>query len=101
VTAHVNATTHLDALAKAAANAGLQSRARYDQPPAVLQVRHPALLVVGESVTVATGPNGEPWYRSSLGDVLAPCTDPARAAAALEARLHPDAIAALLARDVP
>jgi hypothetical protein len=51
---------------------------------------------VGESVTVTTGPDGRPWYRSSLGDLLAPCTDPARAAAVLEERLHPDAIARML-----
>jgi hypothetical protein len=99
--AGLDAAAHLDALAKAVADAGLQSRSRYDQTPAVLQVWHPALPVVGESVTVTAGPDGQPGYRSSLGDVLAPCTDPARAVAALQARVHPDAIAAMLAGGVP
>jgi hypothetical protein len=58
--ARLDAAAHLDALAKALAEAGLQSRARYDQVPAVLQVPSPALPVVGESVTVTAGPDGRP-----------------------------------------
>ncbi|WP_433233984.1 hypothetical protein [Actinomadura nitritigenes] len=65
----------LDMLARALADAGWSSSPRYERIPPLIHVFAPDLPWFGESVLVADGPAGVPWFESSTGDLLAPCDD--------------------------
>ncbi|MDL4813475.1 hypothetical protein [Actinomadura opuntiae] len=80
---------HLDALARALADAGWSSTARYDRIPALMHVFARDMPGFGESVRVTTGTDGTPWFLSSTGDLLAPCQDPASATTKITAILAP------------
>lgn len=45
---------------------------RYGDVPAMLRVYQSDTPCIGDSITVVPGPGGR-WYRSSTGDLLAPC----------------------------
>ena len=78
---------HLDALGQGLAEAGMSVATRYWERPALLRVVSPALPGVGESVSVAEGPDGQPWFRCSSGTLFAPCRDVPGATAEVRARL--------------
>lgn len=64
---------HLDALA-GALDANVWRAVRYGDAPPQLRVTRPAVPVIGETITVICAPSG-PWFRSSTGDLMAPCGD--------------------------
>jgi hypothetical protein len=80
---------HLDALARALADAGWSSGPRYDHIPVLMHVFARDMPGFGESVRVTTGTDGTPWFLSSTGDPLAPCHDPAGATTKIAAILAP------------
>ncbi len=47
---------------------------RYAETLPLLRVHFPDMWGLGESVTVVSGAGGW-WYRSSTGELLAPCAD--------------------------
>ncbi|QKG23202.1 hypothetical protein [Actinomadura verrucosospora] len=80
---------HLDALARALADAGWSSAPRYDRVPALMHVYARDMPGFGESVRVTAGADGTPWFLSSTGDLLAPCHDSAGATTKIAAILAP------------
>lgn len=74
----VGEAEQLDALGDALTAAGWRTM-RYGDAPPMLRVTRPHVPDVGETVTVTCEPSG-PWYRSSTGDLMAPCGDVAGAA---------------------
>jgi hypothetical protein len=65
------ASRHLDALARALADAGWTPRPRYDRIPAVLQVFAADVPLIGESVHVRMAIGGAPWFFSSTDELCA------------------------------
>ncbi|NVI89947.1 hypothetical protein [Actinomadura sp. BRA 177] len=80
----MNASDHLDGLARALTAAGWPTPARYGNVPAVLLV-FASGRSVGVSVKAGTG--GVPWFVSSNQDPLRPCHDLAGTVVEIEARL--------------
>jgi hypothetical protein len=80
----------LDLLARAVREAGFECVRRGDGGLLRVRVWHPALPGFGESVSTVPGPGGmQPWFRCSSGTLLAPCGDPAGAAAHVVRLLAP------------
>ncbi len=68
----------LNRLARALRRHGWTVDRRYAETRPMLRVFFPDAPCLGESVTVAAGDGGW-WYRSSTGELLAPCSDMDRA----------------------
>ncbi|GAA1551452.1 hypothetical protein GCM10009678_37940 [Actinomadura kijaniata] len=85
---------HLNRLARALRRRGWRVERRFGTHPPLLHVYASEAPSVGESVLVADGPTA-PWFRSSTGAYLAPCSDPARAIEAVTDQLTPWVAAAL------
>ncbi|MCP9968465.1 hypothetical protein LUX57_27635 [Actinomadura madurae] len=75
----MTARRRLDRLARALRRRGWTVERRYAEPLPVLRMRFAEVAGLGESVTVVGGDGGW-WYRSSTGELLAPCSDVERAA---------------------
>lgn len=83
----VNTVRHLDALGAELGRHGWSASLRFGRPP-LLRVCHPSLRGVGESVGVVSV-DGEPWFWSSTGMLLAPCSDVRGARVAIGRGLGP------------
>ncbi|WP_433228975.1 hypothetical protein [Actinomadura formosensis] len=68
------ARRRLNRLARALRRHGWRAQRRYTGPRPVLRVFFPDAPCLGDSVTVTAGDGGW-WYRSSTGELLAPCSD--------------------------
>jgi hypothetical protein len=64
----------LNRLGRALRRRGWRVEHRYAETLPLLRVHFPEVAGLGESVTV-TGGDGGWWYRSSTGELLAPCSD--------------------------
>ncbi|WP_207924071.1 hypothetical protein, partial [Actinomadura bangladeshensis] len=64
----------LNRLARALRRQGWTVDRRYFETPPMLRVFFPGAPCLGDSVTIAAGDGGW-WYRSSTGELLAPCSD--------------------------
>ncbi|WP_143118621.1 hypothetical protein [Actinomadura madurae] len=69
----------LNRLARALRRRGWTVERRYTETLPMLRMRFAEVASLGESVTVVGGDGGW-WYRSSTGELLAPCSDVDRAA---------------------
>lgn len=65
----------LDRLAAALNEAGWATRRRYGQIPVLIHVFHPEVPVLGDSISVEPSFGTVPWFKSSTGELLAPCDD--------------------------
>ncbi|TDD73490.1 hypothetical protein E1293_31280 [Actinomadura darangshiensis] len=68
------ARRQLNRLARALRRRGWTVDRRYAETCPMLRVFFPDMPCLGDSVTVAGGDGGW-WYRSSTGELLAPCAD--------------------------
>lgn len=68
------ARRHLNRLARTLRRRGWTVDHRYAETRPILRVFFPDAPCLGDSITVAAG-NGGWWYRSSTGELLAPCAD--------------------------
>ena len=68
------ARRRLNRLARALRRRGWRVDRRYAETRPILRVHFPNVCGLGESVTVVGGQGGW-WYRSSTGELLAPCSD--------------------------
>ncbi len=64
----------LNRLARALRRRGWTVERRYAETLPMLRMHFPEVTGLGESVTVVGGDGGW-WYRSSTGELLAPCSD--------------------------
>lgn len=78
----------LDRLGDALNDIGWVTR-RLDDTVSLLRVHAPDVPEFGESVTTRLGPDEEPWFYSSTGSPIAPCTDIHTAAVKIAALLAP------------
>ncbi|MFC9973215.1 hypothetical protein ACFVH6_20220 [Spirillospora sp. NPDC127200] len=71
------AAEYLDQLGWAVAKTELVAVTRYGQEIPLLRVFHPALSIVGESISAVPREDAESawWFRLSDGTYMAPCTD--------------------------
>ncbi|MFF4242803.1 hypothetical protein ACFYYL_43680 [Actinomadura geliboluensis] len=68
------ARRHLNRLARTLRRRAWTVDRRYAETRPILRVHFPDFGGLGESVTVVGGDGGW-WYRSSTGELLAPCSD--------------------------
>ncbi|WP_433465934.1 hypothetical protein [Spirillospora sp. CA-128828] len=64
----------LNRLARALRRQGWTVDRRYSETLPILRVFFPGAPCLGESITITAGDGGW-WYRSSTGELLAPCSD--------------------------
>ncbi|MFA1546777.1 hypothetical protein [Actinomadura chokoriensis] len=64
----------LNRLGRALRRRGWRVERRYAETRPLLRVHFPDVAGLGESITVVGGDGGW-WYRSSTGELLAPCAD--------------------------
>ncbi|WP_433227825.1 hypothetical protein [Actinomadura formosensis] len=65
----------LNRLGRALRRRGWRVEHRYAETLPLLRVHFPEVAGLGESVTVTGSGGGGWWYRSSTGELLAPCSD--------------------------
>lgn len=78
----------LERLRRALCREGWVAQRRYSGALVMLRVYSSAVPCIGDSITVVRGDGGW-WFRSSTGDLLAPCSHVDLAAAEVSASLRP------------
>ncbi|CNF01253.1 Uncharacterised protein [Mycobacterium tuberculosis] len=78
----------LDRLRRPLRREGWVAERRYDGSLVMLRVYSSAVPCIGDSITVVRGDGGW-WFRSSTGDLLAPCSHVDLAASEVSALLGP------------
>ncbi|MGP4026142.1 hypothetical protein [Actinomadura sp. 3N407] len=93
----VTARRLLNRLRRALRREGWRTERRYDYAVPLLRVYSPGTSCIGDSVAVV-GVGGEWWYRSSTGELLAPCSRVDLAVSGVSALLMPWVSAAASSR---
>ena len=91
------ARLRLNRLRRVLRREGWEAERRFDETLPLLRVYAPGLSCFGDSVAVV-GVDGEWWYRSSTGDLLAPCARVDLAVSGVAALLVPWVSAAASSR---